>query len=236
MQSGRVRHRAGSRNLIMAHSAQGIPRPVVRSITLGGAHRRTPTWFPNRQQARAMTLPADARRVLTQETVLNTVISGILAALITWLIFRGQEDIPLLGGPESGAFGIVPGTFMFSAVVTLALSLIMRGRINKGSVTRLPARQPALAEKAAARAGIPARHRSRPDHVAPPRAGNAAAVVGARPIQHLVQRPAGVLRRVLRRADTDRRAGCDSAIAVALNARTAAAPVSAVTGRASRVQ
>lgn len=73
-----------------------------------------------------MTLPADARRVLIQETVVNTVISGALAALITWLIFRGRQDIPLLGGPESGVFGIVPGTFMFSALVTLALSLIMR--------------------------------------------------------------------------------------------------------------
>jgi len=94
-----------------------------------------------------MTLPGDTRRVLAQETVLNTVISGILTALITWLIFGNQEDIPLLGGPESGAFGIVPGTFMFSAVVTLALSLIMRGRINKGSVTRLPAGSLSLLRK-----------------------------------------------------------------------------------------
>lgn len=83
-------------------------------------------------------LPADAKKIIIQETITNMIVNAVLATIITWLVFRGKQDVPLIGGPESGAFGIVPGTFLFTAAITIALSLIMRRRISRGNVALLP--------------------------------------------------------------------------------------------------
>lgn len=85
-----------------------------------------------------MTLAPDIRRILLAETLINVAASALIAAVITWLTFRGKTDVDWVGGPESGAFGIVPGTFMFTAVVTIVLSIIMSKRVERGAVSSLP--------------------------------------------------------------------------------------------------
>ena len=69
--------------------------------------------------------------VIRTETAINTVVTAVIAALITWLLFRGRGPVPLFGLPGGALFGIVPGTFNFSLLVTLVLTLVIRGRVRR---------------------------------------------------------------------------------------------------------
>jgi hypothetical protein len=81
---------------------------------------------------------ADPMRMVRTETAINTVATVVIAGAISWLLFRGQDSIPALAAPPGGIFGIVPGTFNFTLLVTLVLTLVIRGRLRAGRVRRLP--------------------------------------------------------------------------------------------------
>jgi hypothetical protein len=81
-----------------------------------------------------MALPDSVRRTVNKEIITNLVINSVIAAVITWLAFAGKDAVPLLGGPESGAFGIIPGTFLFSAIITLVMGRMVRSRIERGEL------------------------------------------------------------------------------------------------------
>ena len=56
--------------------------------------------------------------------------------MLTWLIFAGETAIPALTEPPGGIFGILPGTFNFTLLVAVALTLITRRRVSRGQYRR----------------------------------------------------------------------------------------------------
>ena len=78
-------------------------------------------------------------QLVRRETTTNALVTAVLAALISWLLFRGRTGIPAIGGGTDGIFGIIPGTFNFTLLVTLVLTLVTRGRVRRGAPNRLPA-------------------------------------------------------------------------------------------------
>jgi hypothetical protein len=86
--------------------------------------------------------PADPDATVRTETLANTAITVVLAAAIAWLMFRGQSQIEALAPPPGGIFGIVPGTFNFTLLVTIVLTLVIRGRVRRGRAQRWPAGRP----------------------------------------------------------------------------------------------
>lgn len=79
---------------------------------------------------------SDRAAMVRKETVANTIVTGAVAVLVTWLIFRNRELVPIFEAPPRGAFGIVPGTFNFTLLVTLILTLVVRVRVRKGRIGR----------------------------------------------------------------------------------------------------
>jgi hypothetical protein len=86
----------------------------------------------------ATATPADAAAVVRRETIANTVATAVIAALLTVLIFRGRDLIPAFEAPPGGIFGILPGTFNFTLLVTLVLSQVIRARVRRGGAPRAP--------------------------------------------------------------------------------------------------
>ena len=80
--------------------------------------------------------------LVRKETIGNVVASAVIAALLSWLILHRQADIDLHAPPPGGIFGIVPGTFNFTLLVTFALTLITRRRVRTGQHARRTARVP----------------------------------------------------------------------------------------------
>ena len=82
---------------------------------------------------------ADAghERLVRRETVLNTVLTAVIAAALTWVLFHGRAGIAPLAPVPDGIFGILPGTFNFTLLVTLGLSASIRHRVARGRVTRI---------------------------------------------------------------------------------------------------
>lgn len=74
--------------------------------------------------------------VVRRETVANTVATAVIAALLSLVIFRGRDSIPPLEAPPGGIFGILPGTFNFTLLVTIVLTLIVRARVRRGQLAR----------------------------------------------------------------------------------------------------
>lgn len=83
-------------------------------------------------------LAGDPLRMVRTETVANTIATVVIAAVIAWLMFGGQPSITALAAPPGGIFGIAPGTFNFTLLVTLVLTSVIRGRVRRGRVGRLP--------------------------------------------------------------------------------------------------
>lgn len=67
--------------------------------------------------------------MIRKETLINTVATAVIAAALSWAIFRGQPAIAL-APPVGGILGILPGTFNFTLLVTIALTLITRRRVR----------------------------------------------------------------------------------------------------------
>ena len=82
---------------------------------------------------------AAAQRLVRRETVVNLAVSAVLAAFVGWLIFRGDTALVALAPPLGGVFGIVPGTFNFTLLVTLGLSMVIRKRVRAGAAPLLDA-------------------------------------------------------------------------------------------------
>lgn len=81
-----------------------------------------------------MTNPArsSAAEIIRRETISNVIASAVIGGLIAWLLFRGATAIEPFAKPPGGVFGIIPGTFNFSLLVTVVLTLILRRRFRGG--------------------------------------------------------------------------------------------------------
>lgn len=95
-----------------------------------------PTAVSAANQAAPPPLLAEQAAMVRKETIANTIASVVIAAMLTWLIFHGRPAIPALDSPPGGIFGIFPGTFNFTLLVTIALTLIVRKRVNTALVAR----------------------------------------------------------------------------------------------------
>lgn len=85
--------------------------------------------------------------MVRKEVLLAVLGNVVVAVIIVWVLFGGEELIPVLG-TEGGAFGVVPGTFLFTLGLTVGLTLTIRGRIRKGVIARLPLSEaPSLARR-----------------------------------------------------------------------------------------
>lgn len=82
-----------------------------------------------------MTIHSSAAQaaMIRKETAINTVATALIAAALSWVLFRGHSSIVALSPPVGGILGILPGTFNFTLLVTLALTLITRRRVRSGS-------------------------------------------------------------------------------------------------------
>lgn len=101
------------------------------------------------------------RRNLQTETLVSVVINTAISGGFAWGLFQGQAWIPLWGG-KGIVVDLVPTVFMITLVLTIALTLITRGRLRQDKLPRpawsrtdlgfigrlpdaLPLRAPALA-------------------------------------------------------------------------------------------
>ena len=75
--------------------------------------------------------------MVRKETVLNVVVTVVIATLLSWAVFRGETRIAAFAPVPGGIFGILPGTFNFALLVTTALTLITRRRVRAGLYRRL---------------------------------------------------------------------------------------------------
>jgi len=73
------------------------------------------------------------RGILLRETMISTVPNAVVSAGFVWLLFGGQETIPLWG-MTGLAFDLVPTTFMLTLMTTIALTLIFRKRGRDGAL------------------------------------------------------------------------------------------------------
>ena len=87
----------------------------------------------------ALALGSGQRRFVLVETVVNSVVSGLLSAAFVWLVFGGRDVIPLWG-MDGLAFDLVPTAFMITLMMTLGLTLFTRWRCRKGSAPVLSGR------------------------------------------------------------------------------------------------
>lgn len=74
-------------------------------------------------------------RVVRRELITGAIANAVIALIIGWLLFGGQVQVPVLG-TDGGAFGILPGTFLFTLALTIGLTLSVRSRVRKGMVPR----------------------------------------------------------------------------------------------------
>lgn len=81
----------------------------------------------------ALSASDPARGILLRETLISTVPNAVVSAGFVWLIFAGQERIPLWG-MAGLAFDLVPTTFMLTLMTTIALTLIFRKRRRDGAL------------------------------------------------------------------------------------------------------
>lgn len=79
---------------------------------------------------------ADAETTVRIETAVNTVATIVIAAAVSWLLFGGEAAVVALARPPGGIFGILPGTFNFTLLVTLVLTVVLRRRRARGRVGR----------------------------------------------------------------------------------------------------
>lgn len=75
-------------------------------------------------------------QLLRKETLGNTIATAVIAALLTWLIFHREGSVDMLSAPPGGMFGIIPGTFNFTLLVTIGLTLVTRRRVSRGQYLR----------------------------------------------------------------------------------------------------
>jgi hypothetical protein len=68
------------------------------------------------------------------ETLANTVFATAQGALQAWLTFDGNRAAPLIDTPPRGLFGLLPGAFLFSFLVTVCLTLATRRRARRGTL------------------------------------------------------------------------------------------------------
>ncbi len=77
------------------------------------------------------------RRNLQSETAISVVANTAVSGIFAWGLFHGVESIPLWG-TQGIVVDLVPTVFMITLVLTIALTLITRGRLRKGKLP-LPA-------------------------------------------------------------------------------------------------
>ena len=82
---------------------------------------------------RALSVSDPARGILLRETLISTVPNAVVSAGFVWLVFAGQDTIPLWG-MAGLAFDLVPTTFMLTLMTTIALTLIFRKRRRDGAL------------------------------------------------------------------------------------------------------
>lgn len=71
------------------------------------------------------------RSTVLRETLISTLPNAVVSAGFVWLVFGGQETIPLWG-MNGLAFDLVPTTFMLTLMTTIALTLLLRKRRRDG--------------------------------------------------------------------------------------------------------
>lgn len=74
--------------------------------------------------------------MVRHETLIGVIGNGVIAAIIVSLLYASRQSIPLFGR-DGGAFGLLPGTFMFTLGLTIGLTLTIRRRMRRGQVPRL---------------------------------------------------------------------------------------------------
>lgn len=77
------------------------------------------------------------RRNLQSETAISVVANTAVSGLFAWGLFHGAKSIPLWGA-QGIVVDLVPTVFMITLALTIALTLITRGRLRKGKLP-LPA-------------------------------------------------------------------------------------------------
>lgn len=89
-----------------------------------------------RDPGRAALLIDSHVSMVCRETLIGVAGNGLIAAGVVAWLFRGQQQIPVLGR-DGAVFGIVPGTFMFTLGMTIGLTLTVRSRLRAGKLSRL---------------------------------------------------------------------------------------------------
>ena len=77
---------------------------------------------------------ASVSDTIRRETLIAVVVNCVIAAALTWISVEHSRPSILVGGPGAGAFGILPGTFLFTFLLTLGLSFVVRARIRRGEL------------------------------------------------------------------------------------------------------
>lgn len=74
--------------------------------------------------------------MIRREAVVGAIVNSLVAVIVVWALYRGRAPVPVLG-TDGGAFGIIPGTFMLTLLMTIGLTMAVRGRVKAGAVSRI---------------------------------------------------------------------------------------------------
>ena len=85
-----------------------------------------------------MTTPL--RKVVIRETVVSLIINILIGGFLTWKTLPKVDMLPLIGGPESGGFGLFPASILFTFFATLIVTTVIKkqhaaGKIDLGNQT-----------------------------------------------------------------------------------------------------
>lgn len=80
-----------------------------------------------------ITLENQHRRNLKSETAISVIANAAVSGLFAWGIFHGEATVPLWGA-NGIVVDLVPTVFMITLALTIALTLVTRGRIRRGKL------------------------------------------------------------------------------------------------------
>lgn len=81
-------------------------------------------------------LSAAQRRYVRTETIVSIVLNAAVSALFVWIVFRGQDVIPLWGA-QGLVVDLIPTCFAITLMSTIAMTLLTRVRLKRNRVERV---------------------------------------------------------------------------------------------------
>jgi hypothetical protein len=74
------------------------------------------------------------KKAIYKETASCLLVNLVIVTIITYLTLPEEELLVLIGGPQSGGFGIFPTSLIFTLLVTILLGTGMHKKMHSGEI------------------------------------------------------------------------------------------------------